>query len=89
MSSELLELAYGFASGVGSQPESVRLRTAIEALIPLQGSRMPTVRQLGKKLAHFRRRPIDGLYLDQSPGNDRRGTVWHVAAVPERVETGG
>lgn len=87
--SEVLERAYGFQSSVGSQPEAVGLRNAIESLIPLAGGRIPTVRQLGKKLAHFRRRPIDGFYLDQSPGYDRRGTVWKIVEVPERVEASG
>ncbi len=82
--SEVLERAFGNEGLHGTVPGFPALRNAIESLVPSSGGRMPNGRQLGKKLAHFRRRPVDGWYLDQSDSYDRRGTVWHVVAVPER-----
>jgi hypothetical protein len=57
------------------------LHTALEAACPSKDGKLKAV-SIGKRFASFRRRPVGGWMLDQSPVDDRKGGVlWIVHSV--------
>lgn len=56
------------------------MRAAVENLIGCPPGKTPTARQLGNRLRRFRRRVIDGKYLDTDEARGGRGMVWRLHA---------
>lgn len=58
-------------------PNAAAMRAAIENLVGCPPGRTPTPRQVGNKLRQFRRRVIDGVYLDcqKMSRNERRWSL--------------
>lgn len=78
----LLEHLYGEARS--SDAPSTALRAAFEAIVGSPAGRPPTARQVGAKFKHYRRRPVNGMYLDADESASRRdGLPWKVT-VPAR-----
>lgn len=58
------------------------MRSALENLVNCPPGKPPTPRQVGNKLRRFRRRVVDGRYLDASTGEySRHGAVWKLYGV--------
>ncbi|MEX0655313.1 MAG: hypothetical protein WD151_14415 [Phycisphaeraceae bacterium] len=55
-----------------------QMRAALENAVGCPGGKAPTNRQVGNRLKHFRRRVVEGQYLDCDPGKSKRGKVWRV-----------
>lgn len=61
---------------------AVRVRAALEALVGAPPGKPPTARQVGNRLRGFRRRVVNGRYLDFDPNEyDRCGAVWRLHEV--------
>jgi hypothetical protein len=57
----------------------VQLRVAVEQFIGGLPGRVPSARQVGNKLRSYRRRVIDGFYLDTNPQDCARGgAIWRL-----------
>lgn len=70
--SDLLQRLYPAQHEFQSRDEaSVAMRTALENLVGCPPGRTPTPRQVGNKLRQFRRRVVDGVYLDFVTGRGR------------------
>jgi hypothetical protein len=62
-----------------SDAESVQLRVALEQFVGGLPGRVPSARQVGNKLRSYRRRVIDGAYLDTNPQDCARGgAIWRL-----------
>ena len=60
---------------------SAAMRVALENLAACSGGRPPTARQVGNRLRRFRRRVLDGMYLDIDPhGGRKNGAVWRLCS---------
>ena len=60
---------------------SVAMRGALESLVGCPPGKPPSARQVGNKLRYYRRRVIDGVYLDTNPNeHNRNGAVWRLHA---------
>jgi hypothetical protein len=81
--STLLSELYGEPRPMGDG--SVRLRTAIEALVGCPPGRVPTAGQLGNKLKQYRRRVLLGKYLDMESVRTEQGARWRIRKEPGRV----
>jgi hypothetical protein len=58
---------------------AVAMRTALENLVGCPPGRAPTPRQVGNRLKQFRRRVLDGAFLDSNPAEySRAGAVWRL-----------
>lgn len=58
---------------------SVAMRAALETLVACAPGKYPTARQIGNRLKAYRRRVVDGMYLDSNPKEiDRDGAVWRL-----------
>ena len=78
--SEMLERLYRSDYRPGDD-SSVAMRAALENLVGCPPGKAPTPRQVGNKLRHFRRRVINGAYLDVVAGEyHRSGAVWRLHA---------
>ena len=61
---------------------AVALRAALENLVGCPPGRVPTPRQVGNKLRYFRRRVVNGKYLDTNPAEySRSGALWKLYGV--------
>jgi hypothetical protein len=59
---------------------SVAMRMALENLVGCPPGKVPTPKQVGNRLRQFRRRVVDGCYLDANPKRGKKGMVWHLRA---------
>ena len=57
---------------------SIAMRAALESAVGCPPGRVPTPRQVGNRLRHFRRRVVNGGYLDASANRGKNGTVWRL-----------
>ncbi|MCC7408851.1 MAG: hypothetical protein IT442_12315, partial [Phycisphaeraceae bacterium] len=58
---------------------SCAMRGALENLVGCPPGKTPTPRQVGAKLKTFRRRVVDGRYIDTNPDEySRQGAVWRL-----------
>lgn len=58
---------------------SVAMRAALENLVACPPGKVPTTRQVANRLKAYRRRVVDGVYLDMNPKEyDRDGAVWRL-----------
>jgi len=64
---------------------SCAMRAALEEISGSTRGKYPTARQLGNRLRHFRRRVIDGLYLDQDRSQRRCGLRWRLLPTGGKV----
>lgn len=81
---DLIEALYG---GQPRQTKAaVMMRSALEAITDTKVGTTPTARQVGNKFRAFRKRVIDGRYLDINSGIKTRGGVvwWLVSTGDER-----
>jgi hypothetical protein len=63
---------------------SIAMRAALENLVGCPPGKIPTPRQVGNKVRSFRRRVVEGRYLDSNPNEyNRNGAVWRLSAVKE------
>lgn len=77
---------YPAAGPTPSNPASVAMRAAIEALTNCQSGKTPVTRQVGSRFKRFRDRVVGGRKLASVPGEKRaRGVVWRVV----QQEVGG
>ncbi len=77
--SEMLRELYPSNHGpTPSDDASVALRAALENLVNCPPGKVPTARQVGNKLRQFRRRVVEGLFLDIAPGRSNQGKVWRL-----------
>lgn len=83
--SELLQVLYGTDPRPGDAA-SVTMRAALEAMVSCPPGRVPTPRQVGNHLKSFRRRVVNGRYLD-TRADERRsgGAVWRVSGGTESL----
>lgn len=59
--------------------DSVEMREAIDGLVGCPPGKTPSARQLGNRMKSFRRRVVDGVYLDFNPNEyERGGAVWRL-----------
>jgi len=83
--SELLgELYSGQREFQGTAEVSATMRVAIENLVGCPPGKTPTPRQLGNRLRHFRRRVVDGAYLDTIAERSKHGVVWRLCQTEVR-----
>jgi hypothetical protein len=55
------------------------MRTALETIVGCPPGKAPNARQVGARLKSFRRRVVNGLYIDTNPGEyHRNGSVWRL-----------
>lgn len=60
-------------------PSAVAMRAAMENLVGCPSGRAPTPRQVGNKLKAYRRRVLNGAFLDSDPAEyNRHGAVWRL-----------
>jgi hypothetical protein len=63
-------------------PDCITMRNALENLVGCPPGKTPGPRQVGNKLKHYRRRVVNGRYLDANPNEQRRnGAVWRLHSV--------
>jgi hypothetical protein len=63
---------------------SVAMRAALENLVGCAPGKIPAPRQVGNKIKSFRRRVVEGHYLDTNPNeHHRNGAVWRLCATKE------
>jgi hypothetical protein len=72
---------------MGPPPEdgpSIAVRAALENLVGCPPGKAPTPRQVGNRLRRFRRRVMEGEYLDSCPDQySRHGAVWKLHSVDQ------
>jgi hypothetical protein len=56
------------------------MRRAIDNLMNDGGGRAPTAKKVGNRLKHYRRRVVDGAYLDVVPAPSGAGMVWRLVS---------
>jgi hypothetical protein len=77
--SDMLRELYPSIHGPPSSDDaSVAMRAALENLVNCPPGKVPTARQVGNKLRKFRRRVLEGLFLDIAPGRSNQGKVWRL-----------
>jgi hypothetical protein len=58
---------------------SVSMRAALEALTGVPPGKIPGARQVGARFKFYRRRVLDGFYIDTKPAEDKRGgALWRL-----------
>lgn len=60
-----------------NSPEASTMRAALENLVGCPPGKAPTPRQVGTRLSHFRRRVMNGKYLD-GVAREGQGTKWRL-----------
>ena len=60
---------------------SVAMRSALENLIGYSPGKVPTGKQVGAKLRHYRRRVCRGYMIDSTAGREAQGKVWRLSRV--------
>lgn len=74
-----------FSKDLVLSDEALAMRSAIENLVGCAAGKVPSNRQLGNKLRHFRRRVTKGMYIDTNPKDtSRNGAVWRLCADAQR-----
>lgn len=77
--SDMLRELYPSSHGSPSSDDaSVAMRAALENLVNCPPGKVPSARQVGNKLRKFRRRVVEGLFLDVAPGRNNQGKVWRL-----------
>jgi len=77
--SDMLRELYPSCHGPPSGDDaSVAMRASVENLVNCPPGKVPTARQVGNKLRQFRRRVVEGLFLDIAPGRSNQGKVWRL-----------
>ncbi|MBI1374513.1 MAG: hypothetical protein GC159_17485 [Phycisphaera sp.] len=79
--SALLRRLYPGAAGdlFSNDEDSAAMRAALESMVGCPPHRAPTPRQVGNKLRLYRRRVMDGAYIDIDPSAGRKhGAVWRL-----------
>jgi len=67
-----------------TDPASVAMRAALENLVGCPPGKTPAPRQVGNKIKSFRRRVVEGRFLDSNPNEyHRNGAVWRLGAVKD------
>jgi hypothetical protein len=61
------------------------MRTALENLVGCPPGKVPTPRQVGNKLRQFRRRVVDGLFIDVVPGRSKQGMIWRLCGTGDQT----
>jgi len=80
--SDLLNTLYPpIRENVPRDDASNTMRAAIENLVGCPPGKTPTPRQVGNRMRRFRRRVVDGKYVDADATRDEHGKLWrlHVA----------
>jgi hypothetical protein len=77
--STLASTLYSGSQEIGADEEAcAAMRSAIENLVTSARSKAPTAKQIGNKLKHYRRRVVDGCYLDFNNADRRLGARWRL-----------